>query len=145
LNALGTPAKDDYADWQFRALGTLLDSLDQRNSSLAELAKGSEEQRAAVKRLAGLFAAARKAATDREAQEGRRMVAIALMGREPDHRDADLKRLAGLLTPQTPEQLRSAAVGTLGQLREVSVPALLLRGWGGYGPKLRSQVLDVLF
>ncbi|HKB41809.1 MAG TPA: PVC-type heme-binding CxxCH protein, partial [Gemmataceae bacterium] len=91
------PAKDDYADWQFRALGTLLDSLDQRNSSLAELAKGSDEQRAAVKRLAGLFAAARKAATDREAQEGRRMVAIALLGREPDHRDADLKRLAGLL------------------------------------------------
>ena len=85
------------------------------------------------------------AAGDRKAPTPLRLKAIALLGRGLDRRDEDVKRLTGLLTPQTSEALRIAAVAALGRLREVDVPGLLLRGWGGYGPGLRLQVLDVLF
>ncbi|MBI1915617.1 MAG: c-type cytochrome [Planctomycetes bacterium] len=145
LDAVATPEKDGYAAWQFGALATLLDGLDQRNASLADVAKQGDEQWAAVKRLSGLFDAARTAAGDRKAPTRLRLRAVALLGRGLERRDEDVKRLTGLLTPQTAEELRVAAVTSLGRLREVDVPELLLRGWGGYGPGLRSQVLDVLF
>jgi len=50
-----------------------------------------------------------------------------------------------LLVPQTPDDLQAAAITALGRLREPKVPELLLRGWAGYGPAQRNQVLDVLF
>src|SRR5262249_6062768 len=65
LSVAATPEKGAYAAWQFDALASLLDAFDQRGSSLAELQKsGDEEIRAAVKRLEGLFAAARTRATN---------------------------------------------------------------------------------
>ena len=48
----------------------------------------------------------------------------------------------GLLVPQTDREVQSAAVAALGRLADPRVPELLLRGWKGYGPALRSQVLD---
>jgi putative heme-binding domain-containing protein len=106
-----------------------------------------------VKRLSGLFDAARMAAGDRKVPQALRLRAVALLGRGPDHRDEDVQRLTGLLVPQTSEELRVAAVAALGRVGAgsgdagptVDVPALLLHGWGGYGPGLRLQVLDVLF
>jgi putative heme-binding domain-containing protein len=49
-----------------------------------------------------------------------------------------------LLVPQTPEQLHTSVIASLGHLREPIIPELLLRGWKGYGPALRAQVLDLL-
>src|SRR5206468_3054044 len=44
LDAVATPEKEGYAAWQFGALATLLDGLDQRSSSLAQLAKEGEQR-----------------------------------------------------------------------------------------------------
>jgi putative heme-binding domain-containing protein len=149
LEAVSTPesgAKGSYAPWQFGALAGLLDSLDQRNSSLEQLAReGDESTRAALKKLDGLFASARAAVSDAKASLPRRVQAVPLLARGGDRRQEDLKLLRGLLAPQMPEELRLAAVSALGRLRGPEVPALLLGGWGGYGPGLRAQVLDVLF
>src|SRR5262249_17222121 len=46
--------------------------------------------------------------------------------------------------PATPAEGRAAAVGGLGRRRDGRVPELLLRGWKGYAPGLRTQVLEVL-
>src|SRR5207249_8250471 len=46
--------------------------------------------------------------------------------------------------PQTPTELQTAAVATLGRVPEADLPKLLLEGWKGYGPALRALVLDEL-
>jgi putative membrane-bound dehydrogenase-like protein len=145
LAAVAAPDKEGmYAPWQYAALAGLLDSLDQRNTSLAQLAQSGAEEKTAVARLAGLFSAARAAVADVKAPLPARVQAVPLLARGLDRDAQDVKLLGGLLVPQVPPELRSAAVSALGRLREPEVPALLLRGWGGYGPQLRSQVLDVL-
>jgi putative heme-binding domain-containing protein len=144
LKAVGTPENGKHAAWQFAALGTLLDALDGRGSSLAQLAKDGDEVGAAVKDLAGLFAAAREVAADGKAPAAERAQAARLLGRGLDRRPEDAALLAGLLVPQTPDELQAAAVAGLGRLRDARVPELLLHGWKGYGPALRTQVLEVL-
>jgi putative membrane-bound dehydrogenase-like protein len=142
LDAVATPEKGRYAPWQFTALAELLDTLDRQNRSLAQLA-GGPELTAAVRRLAGIFDAARSAL----AQEGHgleRLAAVRLLGRGLDRRAADVKLLASLLVPQVHDDLQAAAVEAIGRLRDPQVPALLLQGWKGYAPGRRAQVLDVL-
>ncbi|HEV3261576.1 MAG TPA: PVC-type heme-binding CxxCH protein [Gemmataceae bacterium] len=146
LQAVTTPDKGTYASWQFAALASLLDGLGQRNSSLERLAKdGDDEVKAAVRRCAALFAAARAVVADQAAERTDQVQAIRLLGRGLDHREQDLRTLADLLVPQTPDDLQAAAVTALGLLRDPRVPERLLRGWKSHGPGLRSQVLGVLF
>jgi putative membrane-bound dehydrogenase-like protein len=145
LRVVAAPRKGKYAAWQFTAVAGLLDTLDQRNSSLADLARGDDGQKAALRQaLAGIFAAARAAVLDKEASRSEQVLAVRLLGRGLDRRAEDIKILEGLLLPQTANDLQAAAVAALGQLRDPRVPELLLRGWKGYGPALRSQVLDIL-
>jgi putative heme-binding domain-containing protein len=146
LKAIAAPEKGKYAPWQFTALAGLLDTLDQRNSSLEKLqAEGDREVQTALKRVDGLFTAARASVSDRKAPRAERVLAVRLLGRGLDRQREDGKLLAGLLVPQTAEELQGAAVASLGRLRHAGVFDMLLRGWKGYGPSLRSQVLDVLF
>ena len=146
LAAVSAPEKGAYAPWQYAALAGLLNSLDQRNSSLLQLDKaGDAETKAALKKLDGLFAAARVAAADARAPLTLRLQAVPLLARGLDRQRQDMRLLGSLLVPQAAPELRAAAVAALGRLRNAEVPALLLRGWGGYGPGLRAQVLDVLF
>jgi putative membrane-bound dehydrogenase-like protein len=145
MRIIAAPRDGKYAPWQFTAVAALLDTLDQRNTSLADLARGDEGQKAALNQaLAGIFGAARAAVADKQASRSEQVLAIRLLGRGLDRRAADIKILESLLVPQTASDLQAAAVAALGQLRDPLVPELLLRGWKGYGPALRSQVLDVL-
>src|SRR5262249_54733718 len=61
-----------------------------------------------------------------------------------DRRKEDAALLASLLVPQTPEEVQMAAIAECGRLREGGVPDLLLGAWKGYGPALRTQVLETL-
>jgi putative heme-binding domain-containing protein len=123
----------------------LLDFLDQRNSSLAAAAKGSgPEMQAVLPRVAALFEAARSMGANSKADKADRLLAARLLARGLDQQAEDVKRLADLLTPQTPDDVQAAAASSLGHLRDAAVPDLLLRGWKGYGPSMRVQVLDVL-
>jgi hypothetical protein len=145
LHKVSTPRNGRYAPWQFGALAGLLDALDQRNSSLAKLQReGDEEVKATVRQLGALFAAARETASNSQTSPAERLQAIRLLGREANHQQEDLDALANLLIPQTPPELQSGVIASLGRLREPGVPEHLLRGWKGYGPALRAQALDVL-
>jgi putative membrane-bound dehydrogenase-like protein len=146
LKAVATPQEGKYAPWQFTALAGLLDALDQRNTPLTKLRDdGSEEQKAALKQLMGLFAAARATLADGRSAKEDQLLAVRLLGRGLDHQQEDVAALANLLVPQTADDVQAAAITALGRLREPRVPELLLRGWKGYGPAQRNQVLDVLF
>ncbi len=68
-----------------------------------------------------------------------------LLARDQEHQAQDRVLLANLLTLQTPPEVQAAAVEAMGRIRQDQVPGLLLRGWKAYSPKLRGQVLDVLF
>jgi putative heme-binding domain-containing protein len=126
-------------------LANLLDGLEQRGSSLAQLQReGGKNLKAAVRSVAGLFQVARALTKDDKAPPADRLVAVRLLGRGPDGRKEDLALLAGLLVPQTAGELQAGAVEALARLNDPGVPALLLRGWKGHSPGLRAQVLDVL-
>jgi putative membrane-bound dehydrogenase-like protein len=144
LNAVGTPEKEKYADWQYAALAGLLDALDQRNTPLTKLS-GDKEVQAALQKLSGLFTAARATLGNKQAAMPDKLVAIKLLGRGLDRQVEDLTLLADLLVPQTPDELQAGAIAALGQLRDPKVPELLLRGWKGYGPPRRAAILDTLF
>jgi putative heme-binding domain-containing protein len=145
LDTVSAAKAGRYAPWQFGAMAGLLDGLERRNSSLPRLANdGDAATKQALGRLAGLFAAARVIAADTSASPADRARAVPLLGRGLTERDADLDRLTALLVPQTPAEVQTASVATLGRQRTSAVPARLLRGWGGYGPTLRAQVLEAL-
>jgi putative membrane-bound dehydrogenase-like protein len=145
LKAVATPEKGKYAGWQFGTLAGLLDSLDQRKSSLAKLeAEGDKDLQATLKQLSGLFDAARATVADAKADRTERLRAVYLLGRGLDKHKEDLKALTKLLSPQTADDLRTAAIATLGKVSDPQVPKLLLDGWKSYGPALRPQVLDIL-
>jgi putative membrane-bound dehydrogenase-like protein len=129
-------------DGQFAVLAGWLDSLDQRNTPLTQLAKEADEPlRSAVKKLSSVFASARKVALDVQAPLATRVQAVRLLGRGPDRGPEDQAAAASLLGPQHAEELQVAALTVLGQLGESEA---LLKEWKGYPPKLRLRVLDVL-
>ncbi|OAI54894.1 hypothetical protein AYO44_14035 [Planctomycetaceae bacterium SCGC AG-212-F19] len=145
LDTVAKPDKDRGIGWQFTALAGLLDALDQRNLPLTKLNEGGDaELSAAIKRVATLFDTARATVADSKAARDDQLLAVRLLGRGLDRQAEDLAKLTDLLTPQTADDLQSAAVVALGKQRDAKVPALLLRGWKGYGPARRAQVLDVL-
>jgi putative heme-binding domain-containing protein len=146
LERLASPVAGRFSSWQYAALAGWLDALEQRNSSLAQLSKeGGADLQRALKQLDKLFDAARALVADPHAARAEQVLALRLLGRGPDQHQEDVARLAAFLTPQTPDDLQAAVVTGLGQLRDPHVAQTLLQGWKGYGPKLRSQVLEVLF
>jgi putative membrane-bound dehydrogenase-like protein len=145
LTALTTQEKGQYATWQFSALAGLLDALDQRNRPLEKLhADSKDDVKTALRKLDGLFAAARKSLADKKADKSDQLIAIRLLGRGLDRQGEDVAALAALLVPQTPDDVQAAAVTALGKLRDPKVPEVLLAGWRGYGPAMRGNILDVL-
>jgi putative membrane-bound dehydrogenase-like protein len=146
LNAVATPRNGSYAVWQFNAVASLLDTLDQQNSSLPQLRRtSSDELHVAIDRLGTLFAFARKTIGDGHAPQSTRLAVIRLLGRGLDRQGEDVIGLAGLLVPQVPDDLQAAAVTALGRLANAHVPDILLRGWKTYSPRLRARVFEVLF
>jgi putative heme-binding domain-containing protein len=144
LKAVGTPMESKYADWQFAALGSLLDSLESRNSSLTQLAKEGDDVKTAVEKLAGLFTAARAAVKETKEPIETRVQALRLVGRGSEGGGDDAVLIANLLVPQVPDEVQAAALAALGRMRDERVPGLLLQNWKGYGPTLRGQALELL-
>jgi putative membrane-bound dehydrogenase-like protein len=145
LNEISQVEDGKHASWQFASLAGVLDALDLLNSSLPKLAEeGDADLKRAIQNLDGLFAAARTLIADPKTRPGEQLQAIRLLGREPEHRRKDIDQLAGLLSPQTGDDLQNAAVAALGQIPDPTIPEVLLKGWKGYSPGLRGLALDVL-
>ena len=145
LKAIATPVDGQFTAGQLVALGTYLDALDQQNKSLAKVQqKGSDSMREAVQGLKPIFAAARRAGVDPKTPLERRLLATHLLGRGLDEQEQDRKLLASLLAPQTPPEVQTAVVTTLGKLRGPDSAKVMLAGWKGYGPAVRAHMLDTL-
>ncbi len=130
---------------QFAALAGWLDALDQRGTPLSQLVnQAAASLRTELVRLGAIFDLARAAADAPETAPGDRVEAVRLLGRGLDHQREDREALARLLVPQAGAELQSAAVETLGRLRDREVPETLLKAWPSYTPRLKSLVLDVL-
>ena len=144
LEHIDRPENGHYLPWQFAAMAGLLDALDRQKTSLAQFLDSarSELHEAPVD---GLFAAARTMAIDPQMPEPQRLDAIRLLGRGPDGQEADLDRLGTLLHPEVPSALQQAALTALERRSEQSVAGVILAGWKGYGPGLRTELLNLLF
>src|SRR5262249_17222120 len=115
-------------------------TLDNRASSLAQLAKDGEALGAAVKDLSALFAAAREAAADRKAPAAERAQAVRLLGRGLDNHQEDAAVLAAPLVPQTPDEVQAAgdARGGAGGGRRGAGPAAGRSGAGAAAARLEG-------
>ncbi|HEV8291978.1 MAG TPA: c-type cytochrome, partial [Tepidisphaeraceae bacterium] len=87
---------------------------------------------------------AARVAADPAPPPQRRALAASLLGRRPEKTDDDLKILSSLLTPQTPLEVQTSAVKSLGILGGKRVPAVLLEQWASHSPTLRSAIADLL-
>lgn len=143
LVAVARPQEGRFTAAQFLALSGLLEALESQRTTLASLADDAE-LKPSVDATKAMFAAARGLAVEEKASASDRAAALRILGRGPDQQDADVDLLAGLLVPQTPVEVQSAAVAALGMLSGSKVPQAMLQHWRGHGPAVRSQILEVL-
>jgi putative membrane-bound dehydrogenase-like protein len=118
------------------ALAGLLDALERQNKSLEKLADSNQIETAISK--------CRMQAANPKGEERQRIAAIAVLGRQPSQRDADLARLSELLSPQNSADIQSAALAGLGRMRGNRVADVVISTWPSLSPGLKSQVLDLL-
>jgi putative membrane-bound dehydrogenase-like protein len=143
LNVVATPKEGQYAVWQFEALATLLDNLEQRKSSLEDVWwRGDAGMKAVITKLLPLFQEAH-ARAGKPGAAGQ-LAAVALLGRYEAGRKEDLKLLTELLGPQSGHDVQSAALAALGRMRDPQVPKVLTGAWKASTPPLRMQMLDIL-
>ena len=134
-----------YADWQYATMAQWLERLARRNTPLARLAAGAgPDLQAALRSTSQLFTDARALVAEESAAMDRRVAAMQILGRGVDRQEEDLNLLAAMLIPQTPIDLQLAVVDCMARLPHRQVPELLLEGWSGHGPRVRSAVLDVV-
>jgi putative membrane-bound dehydrogenase-like protein len=139
-----SPENEDAA-WQFETVADVLDGLQKRGRSIAELAmKDSGRGRVVQQQIVSLTQRARAAAQDPSAPVPIRAAATGLWARDADTQANDINDFKLLLMPQSPPRLQVAIVRHLGTRTAPGVAQALLFGWPGHGPALRSEILSVL-
>jgi putative membrane-bound dehydrogenase-like protein len=130
-----TPARPSgvFAAWQFAAAAGLLDA-----TAVRGVSRPSSDQ------IQPLGDAARKVALDDDASEADRVLALRLLSRAVIDEGVRRQVVGDLLSPDVPILVQRAAVEAIGRTADAKAPELLLAGWKGHGPELRSQVLDTL-
>ncbi len=134
-----TPRDGRYSAAQVAALAGVLDALGRRGQGLEALTDGPAREK-----VTRLLALARLAAADEKTPLPERIASVQVLGREPKERANDVTLLGKLLAPQTPADLQSAALASLGRVPDEHVPAALLAGWKSHTPSLKTQILDLL-
>jgi putative membrane-bound dehydrogenase-like protein len=133
-----TTAEETVEKHRFVTLAQILDGLVSRPEI------GRQLSEAVHARMAATIDQARRIAADSSADSELRSAAVRLLARSEVHRDEDVKLMRQLLTPQTPDDLQRAVVGTLARRDTVDAATVLLAGWKSHGPQLRHQILEVL-
>jgi len=87
---------------------------------------------------------ARSMAADEKLASADRLTAIRTLNRGLGDDKGDCTLLALVLTPQTPDEVQSAAIKQLGRSDEPHAAQMLMRAWKGLTPPLRGQALDVM-
>jgi putative heme-binding domain-containing protein len=137
VTAITKGASGKFDRWQMAALAGLLDVLQRRKASLADMHVDPQS-------LGPILKFARATAANADAQAEDRLAAVRLLANSTGDPRADIELLAGLLVPQTHGDVQSAAVDALARVDHPQATAALLGGWKGYGPALKSKILDVL-
>lgn len=94
--------------------------------------------------LAPLLAEARQIAADEDAPAGARISALALAGREPSQREADIALAVSLIDPRTSLDVARAAIDAVIRGAGAGGADVLLEGWTTYTHAMRGQVLGAL-
>jgi putative membrane-bound dehydrogenase-like protein len=141
VSIIAAPRQGRFEDWQFDAVGGLLDVLARRATSLARFSAAADPAlQAFLRQLDPLFAQAR-AASD---AAGGNLSAIRLLGRGPSAGPEDLERLGGLLRPRFSPAVQQAALAELGKTSGEATGRILAGGWKTYSPSLRNEVANLL-
>ncbi len=134
-----------FESWQYMGLNGILDGLRRRQTTLAQFRQtDGREITQALSRLEYLFAAARRAAMDATAPDAVRLPAIELLGRGMSQQESEIDELRGLLLPQNPQNIQTAALDSLAHSRGHPVGVALVTAWKGGSPATRRQILDAL-
>jgi putative membrane-bound dehydrogenase-like protein len=122
----------------------ILDTLERAKTSFNSLLASQEDAfaRTIAERMRRLTQTARTLAVDRNALVAERIQAARLLHRGLGDDKEDVRLLAALLTPQTPDDLQTAAIQSLVRGHDARVPSLLLKAWPSSSPALRGIVLD---
>ena len=145
LNNISTPRTPPDPVRQFTALGEVVKSLRRNGQSLRRLQIDADPPlRTALEKTPAIFAAARVAASSRDATIDQRRAAIALLDQGFEPPDDDFKALVAMLAPTVPLPVQQAAVKALGQIEPPATPDRLIAGWDSYAPEVRTAVLDLL-
>ena len=127
VSRLATPDNGQFTSTQLRGLAYWLDHKPTASTELGEV----------IQR-------ARKIIADDNAPIALRTTAAGLLGRQSKHLVTDRTLLARFLSPQSPSQLKLAAIAALAREKSDKLPSILLLGWSGYLPKERTRILDTL-
>lgn len=131
--------------WQWVALASLQDALDQRKTRIEDYAKSKDGAvREAAARMQQLYLGANSVALDEKADLAAREAAIRLHGRGFNRAEADLPRLVELLARLAEARLQQAALDMLRRSRSEQAPALLFAAWTQFPPSLRQSVVELL-
>ncbi len=126
-------------------LRTVLDTLSGSKSSLSHLrGSANTDVKQQLLPLDKLLRAARQSATDTQHTLDERREAVALIGLGGLAEADDYHALFDLLKPQSPPALKSAAVQSLGLLRDGLDVQRLFAAWPSLTPSVRSEVIDLL-
>ena len=127
------------AGWQATGLGALMEALARR-----DLAWQSLPGKKAVELVQKCLVHARQAAVNDAAPVELRLHSVPLLGCEAGQQTSDLVILGKLLQPNQPLPLQMAAIDRLSSISNDEVGGIVLAGWRGYSPDVRSQALDLL-
>jgi putative heme-binding domain-containing protein len=131
--------------WQLKALASLLEALQRKELSLERISEQIKNSGAgSIKQIRACMAGASKRAEDVSAAASVRLAWIGLMGRDSALLDQDSSSLCRLVVSDPSEQIRTAALQTLGRCRGPKVGELLLRGWKNHSPRLRAAILGTI-
>ncbi|HND55642.1 MAG TPA: hypothetical protein PLV92_24675, partial [Pirellulaceae bacterium] len=136
---IATRTNDKYEAWQFAALVGMLDALPRRGVKLESQPFGDAS--GLVDQMIG---AARATVVDSAADERARVAALALVGRQVERRQDDVRLLAELLSPRNSTELQAAAVAALGRIADPAVADVVVRNWSSHTPAMQSRVVDLL-
>jgi putative membrane-bound dehydrogenase-like protein len=122
-----------FAPWQLPALVGIWDALERRGRSLENTGAAD-----------AILAFARRTAAADAANADQRLAAVALLGRDSSPKNDDFALLQSLLAPRSAPSLQTAVIKAFARTADDRVPGLVLAGWQGHAPLLKSQILDLL-
>jgi putative heme-binding domain-containing protein len=147
LGPVLVPANGRHTGTQFEQFGRFLDHLAQHRTSMWKLMEAAQDPLTErLRQSETVIESARRFADDPNHPTAERAAAVALLAREEQRLDEDVRRLAALVGDpgHTAADVQAAAVRALGRVDRPEVPALLTARWNDLPQPVRTGVLDVL-